>query len=80
MHLLLYRVYADAARITRSRTNAWSSNMSNPLSQEKFIYNDATAVAYQEWMVVKKNKFGRRQDRYIGKISALVRRTFVMIK
>jgi len=63
------RVYADAARITRSRTNVWQNNSNNNVSeQDKVVYNDATAVAYQEWMVVKKNKFGRRQDRYIGDV------------
>lgn len=30
------------------------------------VFNDATANAYQEWNVVKRNKFGRRQERVFG--------------
>lgn len=30
------------------------------------MFNDATANAYQEWNVVKKNKFGRKQERVFG--------------
>jgi hypothetical protein len=30
------------------------------------VYNDTLAVVYQEWNVVKKNKFGRKQERIIG--------------
>jgi hypothetical protein len=35
-------------------------------TDDKIVYNDLTANAYQEWTVIKKNKFGRKQDRYIG--------------
>lgn len=31
-----------------------------------FVFTEATANAYKEWNVVKRNKFGRRQDRVFG--------------
>lgn len=31
-----------------------------------FVFTEATANAYKEWNVVKKNKFGRRQERVFG--------------
>jgi hypothetical protein len=31
-----------------------------------FVFTEATANAYKEWNVVKKNKFGRRQERIFG--------------
>ena len=30
------------------------------------MFTDATANAYQEWNVIKKNKFGRKQERVLG--------------
>jgi hypothetical protein len=37
------------------------------LGQDDVItYSDATATAYQEWNVIKKNRFGKIQERTIG--------------
>lgn len=33
---------------------------------DSVVYTDTLAVVYQEWNVVKKNKFGRKQERIIG--------------
>jgi hypothetical protein len=42
-------------------------NMANkPDAGNEVVYNDTLAVVYQEWNVVKKNKFGRKQERIIG--------------
>jgi hypothetical protein len=35
-------------------------------SEGIFVFTEATANAYKEWNVVKKNKFGRRQERVFG--------------
>jgi hypothetical protein len=35
-------------------------------SEGAFVFTEATANAYKEWNVVKKNKFGRRQERIFG--------------
>ncbi len=37
-----------------------------PLQAMMNTFTEATANAYQEWNVVKKNKFGRRQERIFG--------------
>jgi hypothetical protein len=33
---------------------------------DTILYSDVTAAVYQEWNVIKKNKFGRMQERIIG--------------
>ena len=33
---------------------------------DAFMYNDMTASQYKEWNVVKRNKFGKRQQRVMG--------------
>jgi len=33
---------------------------------DNFLFTEATANAYQEWNVVKKNRFGRKQERIFG--------------
>lgn len=33
---------------------------------ESIVYTDTTANVYQEWHIVKKNKYGRKQERIIG--------------
>lgn len=35
-------------------------------SRENILYTDITAAVYQEWTVLKKNKFGRIQERIMG--------------
>jgi hypothetical protein len=35
-------------------------------AEGEFLFNDLTAQAYQEWKVVKTNKFGRKQERLMG--------------
>jgi hypothetical protein len=43
-----------------------SNSAPPPLAAMIASFTDATANAYQEWNVVKKNKFGRRQERIFG--------------
>ena len=62
-------VYADAPKVHTSKLNA--TNDTEPESRPDpdsmmFKYNDVTAAVYQEWNIVKKNKFGRRQERIMG--------------
>lgn len=33
---------------------------------ETFMFNDVTAAMFKEWHVVKKNKYGKRQQRMLG--------------
>ena len=33
---------------------------------EGIVYTEATVSVYQEWNIVKKNKYGRKQERVIG--------------
>jgi hypothetical protein len=35
-------------------------------ARENILYTDVTAAVYQEWTVLKKNKFGRVQERIMG--------------
>ena len=62
---LLFRVFADSAKFSRSTGNA-SRFMVNRVDGDNVVYTDTLAVVYQEWNVVKKNKFGRKQERIIG--------------
>lgn len=62
-------MYADAPKVHTSKLNA--TNDTEPESRPDpdsmmFKYNDVTAAVYQEWNIVKKNKFGRRQERIMG--------------
>jgi hypothetical protein len=41
-------------------------------TRENIIYTDVTAAVYQEWNVLKKNKFGRVQERIMGVDSSKV--------
>jgi hypothetical protein len=33
---------------------------------ETFMFNDVTAAMFKEWHVIKKNKYGKRQQRMLG--------------
>lgn len=54
------RVFADSVRTARRVKNQPRQDTENP------EYREAVAAVYQEWNVVKKNKFGKKQDRIIG--------------
>lgn len=43
-----------------------SGKKSDNKSRETILYTDVTAAVYQEWTVLKKNKFGRIQERILG--------------
>lgn len=58
----MFRYYADTIKASRVRSGVRKSDY----GADRVVYNDATASAYQEWNVIKKNKFGRKQDRVIG--------------
>lgn len=34
---------------------------------ESFVFTDVSAFVYKEWGVIKKNKFGRKQPRVLGR-------------
>ena len=49
-----------------SGVQSLSITQAPPLAAMIASFTEATANAYQEWNVVKKNKFGRRQERIFG--------------
>ena len=67
--------YADTIYIERQNSEKESNLQSNaPYNQQQFseatdnaiIYTDATASVYQEWNIIKKNKYGQKQERILG--------------
>ncbi len=43
-----------------------TGHQGQPAEVDQFVFNEATGNAYQEWNVVKKNRFGRKQERIFG--------------
>lgn len=68
----MLRTYADTVRVTKVKTTTQNDNgpahpqSNRPSEVDNFVFNEATANAYQEWNVVKKNRFGRKQERIFG--------------
>lgn len=67
--LILSRVYADSAKITKvpppilAAARGVKASVDNDMT---FVFTEATANAYKEWNVVKRNIFGRKQERIFG--------------
>ncbi|CCI39967.1 unnamed protein product [Albugo candida] len=67
---LAIKQYADAPQVPVSVTNAVDDTAnvdgrSRP-PPETFMFNDLTAGVYKEWHVIKKNKYGKKQQRMLG--------------
>eukprot|EP01039_Chlorochromonas_danica_P000097 gene97-104_t len=67
------KTYADSVKMAKSKvtpqvtnTNQQSAITVRASEVESYNFNEATANAYQEWNVVKKNRFGRKQERIFG--------------
>lgn len=62
------RAYADEGKRTHKGSNSavHHAKKKSTADHDRILFTDASANAYQEWNVVKKNKFGRRQDRVFG--------------
>jgi hypothetical protein len=57
------RVYADESRGDKTKKKKITAATK---TVGKSNFTEAMANAYQEWNVVKKNKFGRKQERVFG--------------
>lgn len=75
MNLVLFRFYADSQFVApKATTNKTSVRVVHPQDRSSFAldntegitFTEATANAYQQWNVVKKNKFGIKQERIFG--------------
>jgi hypothetical protein len=66
--MLQRKVYEDASVLFNNNKNLVNANSKVKVSANKdtFKYNDKTAAEYQEWKVIKKNRFGRKQERVFG--------------
>lgn len=67
--MCMHRIYADSAKITKVAppiivpVRNVKASVDNDMT---FIFTEATANAYKEWNVVKRNIFGRKQERIFG--------------
>ena len=69
VNIVCCRLYADSPKVQIKATVVPTNKRERNTSQmhiDNIVFNEATANAYQEWNVVKKNKFGRRQERIFG--------------
>jgi hypothetical protein len=57
-------VYQDVGKVERTLNSSKKRKSSKKSNKSNFT--EAMANAYQEWNVVKKNKFGRKQERVFG--------------
>ncbi|TYZ61005.1 hypothetical protein PybrP1_005360 [[Pythium] brassicae (nom. inval.)] len=67
---LATKQYADAPQIpvtvtTVAEDTATNDGRSRP-PPETFMFNDVTAAMFKEWRVIKKNKYGKKQQRMFG--------------
>ncbi|KAG3120945.1 hypothetical protein PI124_g622 [Phytophthora idaei] len=67
---LATKIFADAPQISapapsavEETTNVDSRSRPPP---ETFMFNDVTAAMFKEWHVIKKNKYGKKQQRMLG--------------
>lgn len=62
--------YADAPQIpvTVTQTVEDTANVDGRARPppETFMFNDVTAAMFKEWRVIKKNKYGKKQQRMLG--------------
>jgi hypothetical protein len=79
--LYVFRTYADASKLLRSNqqgqqrvSRKHGDSRPQPVAGDEaamnddinITFNEATANAYQQWNVIKKNKFGIKQERIFG--------------
>ncbi|CAI5726826.1 unnamed protein product [Hyaloperonospora brassicae] len=67
---LATKIFADAPQISapapsamEKTTNVDSRSRPPP---ETFMFNDVTAAMFKEWHIIKKNKYGKKQQRMLG--------------
>lgn len=66
---LQQRVYADSSKLKplkRMIRNDEGDSISMSKVDGNMLFTDITAAVYQEWNVIKQNKFGRMQERILG--------------
>ncbi|DBA01184.1 TPA: hypothetical protein N0F65_002319 [Lagenidium giganteum] len=67
---LATKQYADAPQVPVTVNNMIDDAANTDGRQrpppETFMFNDVTAAMFKEWHVVKKNKYGKRQQRMLG--------------
>lgn len=67
------KTYADSIRISKPVLKGGIGvNNRQGTNTAPFVYTEATAMVYQEWRIVKKNKYGQKQPRIIGVDGKLV--------
>ncbi|ETI50279.1 hypothetical protein F441_06144 [Phytophthora nicotianae CJ01A1] len=67
---LATKIFADAPQISAPAPSAVEEtanvdSRSRP-PPETFMFNDVTAAMFKEWHVIKKNKYGKKQQRMLG--------------
>ncbi|KAG1703728.1 hypothetical protein DVH05_006743 [Phytophthora capsici] len=67
---LATKIFADAPQIAAPAPSAVEEtanvdSRSRP-PPETFMFNDVTAAMFKEWHVIKKNKYGKKQQRMLG--------------
>ncbi|CAH0479681.1 unnamed protein product [Peronospora belbahrii] len=67
---LATKIFADAPQISTPAPSAVEDtanvdSRSRP-PPETFMFNDVTAAMFKEWHVIKKNKYGKKQQRMLG--------------
>jgi len=64
--------YADAPQVIATCANDGIVDGVNPVDGRSrpppgtFMFNDVTAAMFKEWKVIKKNKYGKKQNRMLG--------------
>jgi hypothetical protein len=66
------KTYADSIRISKPVLKGGIGVNNRQGNTAPFVYTEATAMVYQEWRIVKKNKYGQKQPRIIGVDGKLV--------
>ncbi|POM74049.1 Hypothetical protein PHPALM_9042 [Phytophthora palmivora] len=67
---LATKIFADAPQISAPAPSAVEEtanvdSRSRP-PPETFMFNDVTAAMFKEWHIIKKNKYGKKQQRMLG--------------
>ncbi|CAH0492207.1 unnamed protein product [Peronospora farinosa] len=67
---LATKIFADAPQISAPAPSAVEDtanvdSRSRP-PPETFMFNDVTAAMFKEWHIIKKNKYGKKQQRMLG--------------
>lgn len=63
----VYTERQNSAQDAKLRSNApYNQQQYSEATDNTIIYTDATASVYQEWNIIKKNKYGQKQERILG--------------